>query len=349
VNHSVRGLFNSKIDYKIASDGISIDLLTFSLNAGEKLTYFLLKNVPSDVVSVGMEMLTDDVKNKITSALTGIASINEKTKFGVDYNIEEYTIDGETTRILKIQRNNNEYSICEICAPKDNPNEATITFMLPNTATLPPYFMDVSLMNYGGNTEACMVLQTRGSGLLYPLNFGFNNGSGRYNVLNISPDGTFELRKEVGNEIRKFKLGSLGILQDRVINNNASTTGNKCTDLLYNCYLSDQLTNTYKRMSDSVDCYKIEINGGDTGINGFVIYRVIKGSLDDFTDSDWVEFFKINNDNLKYKGDDIAVIKRKNGAFTDTELTLKDIGIDETNNKLYVKMSNGILRSVSLI
>jgi hypothetical protein len=67
---------------------------------------------------------------------------------------------------------------------------------------------------------------------------------------------------------------------------------NRRTALLFNCYVSEQSTNTYTRLNAWVDCYKIEIDGTPlTG--GIKHYKAdIASGLDapmTFTDTDWEE------------------------------------------------------------
>lgn len=55
------------------------------------------------------------------------------------------------------------------------------------------------------------------------------------------------------------------------------------------------------------------------------------------------------NIQLAKKSDVENLIVRKNGAFTSNELSLFNVGIDETNNRLYIKMSDGSIKYATLI
>lgn len=117
------------------------------------------------------------------------------------------------------------------------------------------------------------------------------------------------------------------------------------TDFLYNCYLSDQATNTYTPISRWVKCYKLEMNGGTE--NGLAFYEH-DATANTFTDNDWIEVFRVSETTFTYKGNNVSIIKRKSGAFVADELDLNNIGIDETNSRLYVKMSDGTVKYATL-
>lgn len=154
-------------------------------------------------------------------------------------------------------------------------------------------FADVSMMRYGDFDDGFSFnVQKRGPlGVLHPLIFQFkNSGSDVKRVFRITPDYTVELlRRNAEDDVTRFMLGDYGILQDRMHNGDSSSAANRRSCILYNCYVSTQATNTYTRISTSVDCYKIEFDGTTVG-GGIKFYRVAAGS-GTFTESSWELLF----------------------------------------------------------
>jgi hypothetical protein len=252
-----------------------------------------------------------------------------------DYILTEYNIPGETTKLCKVQKLTGEYSIFEIEAPTLNPLEATMTLMLPPTNASPAYFMDLSMMNYDDYARCSMVFQTRG-GALFPVNIMFNDGIARRFTFEWNPDGTTKLLKAVPSDNRKFGLGTYGYLQDVLKNNDNLNLNNNASCFLYNCYCSDQATNTYTRIQADLTCRKIQMDS-----EGYTINE-IWAETPTFSGNGFVEVMRVSYTELKYRGNDIAVIKRKAGAFILSEIGTKNIGIDETNNRIYVNVGGAI-------
>jgi len=254
--------------------------------------------------------------------------------------IFEYIIEGETVNVASVQNVGKPYTIWEIRAPGAVPEEATMTLMLPSGGTTPAYFVDFSMMNYGGYPRFNIVVQTRG-GTLQPLNIVFNNGIISPCTFRFSPDGTTGVFKDVPEDNRKFTLGSFGRLQDVLKGANASDPVNNISCFLFNCYVSDQATMTYTRINENVTCRKTQMDN-----DGFIVYETGAG-VGTFTETDWVDLLRISYNTFRYRGNNVAVKKTKAGAFIASELGVNDIGIDTVNNRMYVNVG-GVAKYVAL-
>lgn len=246
-----------------------------------------------------------------------------------NHDIDEYTVEGETTTILRTKRNDSDvYTIFEIAAPDLQPKEATLALMLPPNETRGVCFVDNSLMSYGDKPVYITVLQTRGSKELYPYVIGTNHGKGIKELFRFNPDGTFELVKEdATSNNRKLKLGGYGYLQDRLHDHKAELAENHMCCVLNNCYITDETTNTYKCISVWTPAIKIELGNGKIRCC-ICPMKVLKASPNKtFTEDSWVEIAVMDLDGLaaKYKASDGSI--GINGTFTSIDgkiITVKD-------------------------
>jgi len=252
--------------------------------------------------------IIDQIINSITTVLNG------------DYLVTPYTISGETIKIFKIQsKTSNEYTIAEIRAPETNSKEATLALMLPQgDINGNSYFVDFSMLTYEDIPRATIVLQTRG-GILYPLHITTSDGDQIKNLVSFNPDGTFELKKDLSTDNRKIKLGGYGVIQDRLHWNNEEYAGYRRTCIMFNCYYSTQHEDEYTRISNWVDCYKMEFDGTDS-TGGITFYRIPAGE-GVFYGADWVQIGKIDATGI-YEGQNTLESKYyQNNNIIDASIT----------------------------
>lgn len=310
-------------------------------NNGLKVNGNIVWNAGNDGAGSGLDAdLLDGQQGSYYAPIanpTFTGTVTAPTLISDTYKLEEYTVSGETTEIYRTIRNTGEYSIFEISAPLATPHEATQTLMLSATDTTAPYFIDFSCMNYNNTPSAMIVTQTRGAGVLPPFGIAFNKGAGRYTPFSFNPDGTFELLKGNATDSRKLKLGSYGVLQDRIKDSDINYAEKRYTSFLFNCYLSEEATNTYTSLNQWAKNYKIEMNGGSTD-NGIIMYEH-GASASTFTDANWTALLKVNGTTLTYKGNNIYHAGNKP--------TASDLGLGNVTNESKATMfTNAALTGV---
>lgn len=129
------------------------------------------------------------------------------------YHINGTRIEGEDTELLRIQRSGDYYTILEVKAPEESPEEATIALM--RTGEGYAEFVDFYNMKYGDTPLIGMRIQSRGGvGQLADFLFEFNDGTGVSETMRITP-----------NDVQSKKLLKIlsspdAILEFRNANNN---------------------------------------------------------------------------------------------------------------------------------
>jgi hypothetical protein len=268
-----------------------------------------------------------------------LSGIVNKIQIGTHV-IEERNVDFQKTIKIQNTETGKEYTVLEIRSPDLDPQQSSIKFTMPNKSEL----ADIISSNYDGvyywtNDQATIetadglvfqvtetefddgfkfrVHRLSPSATLHPIWFQFVDQNTTKTVMKVSNnDGLEIIKQNKATDILRIGLGENGVLQDRIINGNSSSNTNKRTCILYNCYVSNQSTNTYTRIDNDLDCYKLEIDG-TPNFGGIKQYKVNAGS-GTFTDSTWVQLGISEDIIVKNQNNQNATLRFINGLYSGT-------------------------------
>lgn len=130
-------------------------------------------NTNSDILDAKLKELADSKAPVASPSFTG------QIKNG-DHSLYDYQIPGEDTKVFKVKRTGDSYTVLEVTAPDqpDGNKEATLTLMRhadPDTGGAE--FLDLYNMNYPDGKQMGIRVQSRG-GILRDFVFDFNAGGG---------------------------------------------------------------------------------------------------------------------------------------------------------------------------
>lgn len=264
-------------------------------------------------------------------------SINDGTKeINSEYHkTYENTVDMAGTEPITtytIERKKDVYTIFEIKAPVDSPKESTLALKLSNKNE-PTYFVDHSLMQYHDRPIYTVVLQSRGNAKPYSYVIAKNQlGEGKKNLFVFDQDGTFQLIKDDPTVNNKIHLGGYGYIQDTLLDNDPLYAEKRGTNILFNCYMSDNSINKYTAVNRWVNPIKIEMNGNSQlrvcMLDKSLLTEEPAGSgLYNFTEDQFIELLNIDITGIKakYKSSDGSI--GATGTFVSQDgktVTVKD-------------------------
>ena len=142
-------------------------------------------------------------------------------------------MDDETMHKLVIEalgKDDNEYNIVEIKAPKHSPGEASLALMNKGGDIL--QFVDFSSLTYDeDNPTVEIVCQTRGNHKLPEFSVRYNNGSGRVKKFAVKPDCIPMTLTSEGIQVRRNNNYDNGATEEELVTINLAELYDKIHEL----------------------------------------------------------------------------------------------------------------------